>query len=46
MSSKKVILKKKIGDEVFDILPKISADNVVYNEFLSIKDKIDNLIYS
>ena len=43
MSSKKVTLKKKIDDEVFDILPKTSADNVVYNESLSIKDKIDSM---
>ena len=42
MSDKKVILKKKINNEVFDILPKTSADQVSYGD-TNVKEFLDNL---
>lgn len=42
MSSKKVTLKKKIGDEVFDILPKTLAEQVSYGN-TSVKEFLDDL---
>ena len=42
MSDKKVTLKKKIGNEVFDILPKTSAEQVSYGN-TSVKEFLDDL---
>ena len=40
---KKVVIHKLIDGSMNLIYPKTSADNVVYNESLSIKDKIDSM---
>ena len=40
---KKVVIQKSIDGSMNLIYPKTSADNVIYNESLSIKDKIDSM---
>lgn len=40
---KKVVIQKLIDGSMNLIYPKTSADNVMYNESLSIKDKVDNI---
>ena len=43
LNIKKVVIQKSIDGSMNLIYPKTSADNVIYNESLSIKDKIDSM---
>ena len=42
--AKKVILKRKVNDEMVTFFPQTSADNVMYDEDTTVKEVIDSVL--